>query len=78
MFFAEHCDLVCVFFDPIGQALCERTMAVVEELNDFCPDKVSYVSMSRGTPRSHITTRFPGASLTDCLWRFSTARRRTR
>ena len=42
MFFAEHCDLVCVFFDPIGQALCERTMAVVEELNEFCPDKVSY------------------------------------
>ena len=29
MFFAEHCDLVFVFFDPIGQALCERTMAVV-------------------------------------------------
>lgn len=42
MFFAEHCDLVCVFFDPIGQALCERTMAVVEELNESCPDKVSY------------------------------------
>ena len=41
-FFAEHCDLVCVFFDPIGQALCERTMAVVEELNESCPDKVSY------------------------------------
>ena len=42
MYFAEHCDLVFVFFDPIGQALCERTMAVVEELNNRCPDKVSY------------------------------------
>jgi hypothetical protein len=42
LFFAEHCDLVLVFFDPIGQALCERTMMVVEQLNDRCPDKVSY------------------------------------
>eukprot|EP01047_Picozoa_sp_COSAG01_P020719 COSAG01_NODE_1184_length_11346_cov_58.600249_10_plen_291_part_00 len=42
MFFAEHCDLVLVFFDPIGQALVERTMGVVEQLNDTYPDKVSY------------------------------------
>lgn len=42
MFFSDHCDLVLVFFDPIGQALCERTMGVVEKLNDQCADKVSY------------------------------------
>ena len=23
--FAKHCDLVCVFLDPIGQALCQKT-----------------------------------------------------
>ena len=23
--FAKHCDLCCVFLDPIGQALCQRT-----------------------------------------------------
>mmetsp|Transcript_19721 Transcript_19721/g.51427 ORF Transcript_19721/g.51427 Transcript_19721/m.51427 type:complete len:475 (-) Transcript_19721:951-2375(-) len=30
---ADHVDLILVFFDPIGQATCKRTMEVVERLN---------------------------------------------
>lgn len=30
---ADHVDLILVFFDPIGQAACKRTMEVVEQLN---------------------------------------------
>ena len=30
--FARHCDLVCVFLDPIGQALCQKTNNLVAEL----------------------------------------------
>ncbi|GLI64132.1 hypothetical protein VaNZ11_007313 [Volvox africanus] len=31
---ADHVDLVLIFFDPIGQATCKRTMEVVERLNN--------------------------------------------
>ena len=31
---ASIADLILVFLDPIGQALCSRTMNVVKELND--------------------------------------------
>jgi GTPase Era involved in 16S rRNA processing len=30
--FAKHCDIVFVFLDPIGQALCAKTNALVNEL----------------------------------------------
>ena len=30
---ADHVDLILIFFDPIGQATCKRTMEVVEKLN---------------------------------------------
>jgi len=39
---AKHTDLIYVFFDPIGQALCERTMNVIERLNEAHPDKLRY------------------------------------
>lgn len=31
---ADHADLILVFFDPIGQATCKRTLSVVQRLND--------------------------------------------
>uniref|UniRef100_A0A6T8UFK0 Dynamin N-terminal domain-containing protein n=1 Tax=Chlamydomonas leiostraca TaxID=1034604 RepID=A0A6T8UFK0_9CHLO len=34
LWMAEHVDLILVFFDPIGQATCKRTMQVVEKLNN--------------------------------------------
>jgi len=34
LYLADFADLVLVFFDPMGQALCKRTMAVVSRLNE--------------------------------------------
>jgi hypothetical protein len=34
-FLAETADLILAFFDPMGQALCKRTMTVVEKLYIF-------------------------------------------
>ena len=31
---ARHCDLVCVFLDPIGQALCQKTNFLIKRLID--------------------------------------------
>lgn len=30
--FAKHCDIVMVFMDPIGQALCTKTNVLVNDL----------------------------------------------
>lgn len=42
--FAEHSDLVFVFMDPMGQALCSRTMSVVKLLNAKHFDKLKCVA----------------------------------
>jgi hypothetical protein len=39
---AKHTDLIYVFFDPIGQALCDRTMNVIERLNQEHAEKIRY------------------------------------
>lgn len=41
-FLAEQADLILVFFDPMGQALCRRTMDCVENLNRHCSDKIKF------------------------------------
>ncbi|KAJ3603696.1 hypothetical protein NHX12_028440 [Muraenolepis orangiensis] len=38
----EQADLVFVFFDPMGQALCKRTLNIVEKLSDKCGDKLNF------------------------------------
>lgn len=37
-----QCDLVFCFFDPIGQALCRRTLDIVERLNEHDSDKIKF------------------------------------
>jgi len=39
---AKHTDLIYIFFDPIGQALCDRTMNVIERLNHEHAEKLRY------------------------------------
>jgi hypothetical protein len=39
---AKHTDLIYIFFDPIGQALCDRTMKVIEMLQKEHADKIRY------------------------------------
>lgn len=38
----EQADLVFVFFDPMGQALCKRTLNIVEKLSEKCGDKLFF------------------------------------
>jgi hypothetical protein len=38
----ELADLVLVFFDPLGQALCKRTLDIVERLNNSHPDRIKF------------------------------------
>ena len=40
---AQHAaDIVLVFFDPIGQTLCKKTMAIVEKIDQICPNKLHF------------------------------------
>ncbi|KAG7490775.1 hypothetical protein JOB18_042123 [Solea senegalensis] len=38
----EQADLIFVFFDPMGQALCKRTLNIVERLSEKCGDKLMF------------------------------------
>lgn len=38
----ELCDLILVFFDPMGQALCKRTLSIVEKLNEKQGDRLRF------------------------------------
>ncbi|XP_046697540.1 EH domain-containing protein 1 isoform X2 [Silurus meridionalis] len=40
--FGEQADLIFVFFDPMGQALCKRTINIVEKLSEKCGDKLRF------------------------------------
>ncbi|XP_048381420.1 uncharacterized protein LOC125449619 isoform X2 [Stegostoma tigrinum] len=38
----EQADLILVFFDPMGQALCKRTLNVVEKINEKHGEKLRF------------------------------------
>nr|XP_060636551.1 uncharacterized protein LOC132777984 [Anolis sagrei ordinatus] len=42
IWFGQLCDLILVFFDPMGQALCKRTLNIVEHLNEGYGDKLHF------------------------------------
>ncbi|XP_040212134.1 uncharacterized protein LOC120943092 [Rana temporaria] len=42
LWLGELCDLVLVFFDPMGQALCKRTLDIVEKMNEKHGDKLRF------------------------------------
>ncbi|KAG9339585.1 hypothetical protein JZ751_023476 [Albula glossodonta] len=42
IWFGEQADLIFVFFDPMGQALCKRTLNIVEKLSEKCGDKLLF------------------------------------
>ncbi|XP_046893581.1 uncharacterized protein si:ch211-11k18.4 isoform X1 [Hypomesus transpacificus] len=42
MWLGELCDLILVFFDPMGQALCKRTLNIVEKLNEIHGDRLRF------------------------------------
>lgn len=38
----QQADLIFVFFDPMGQALCKRTLNIVEKLSETCADRLRF------------------------------------
>ena len=59
LWMANMVDLVLVFFDPIGQALCKRTLDVVEALSYKHGEKIRYfLSKVCKTYANFHTTRF--------------------
>ncbi|XP_059809332.1 uncharacterized protein LOC132382869 [Hypanus sabinus] len=42
LWLGQLCELVFVFFDPMGQALCKRTLNIVERLNETQGDKIRF------------------------------------
>ncbi|KAG5831973.1 hypothetical protein ANANG_G00286170 [Anguilla anguilla] len=42
LWLGKLCDLVLVFFDPMGQALCKRTLNIVEMLNECQGEKLRF------------------------------------
>lgn len=56
LWLGQMADLVFVFFDPIGQALCKRTLNIVEELNDKYVDKMRFY-LSKADEAGHEADR---------------------
>ncbi|XP_078087537.1 uncharacterized protein LOC144505303 isoform X2 [Mustelus asterias] len=52
----EQADLILVFFDPMGQALCKRTLDVVEKLNETQSDKLKFY-LSKADEAGHECDR---------------------
>jgi len=42
LWFGDIADLIFVYFDPIGQALCKRTLNIVEKLNENHGNKIHF------------------------------------
>ncbi|XP_059163178.1 uncharacterized protein LOC131946434 [Physella acuta] len=52
----DTADLVFVFFDPIGQALCKRTLNLVETLNEKHADRMKFY-LSKADEAGHESDR---------------------
>lgn len=57
----EQADLIFVFFDPMGQALCKRTLNIVEMLSEKCGDKLMFY-LSKADEAGSETDRQVGPS----------------
>ena len=56
LWFSELCDLVFVFFDPIGQALCKRTLNIVEKISSKHPERMRFY-LSKADEAGHESDR---------------------
>ncbi|XP_014352876.1 uncharacterized protein LOC102357408 isoform X1 [Latimeria chalumnae] len=52
----DHVDLIFVFFDPMGQALCKRTLNIVEKLNEKNGEKLRFY-LSKADEAGHESDR---------------------
>jgi len=56
LWLAELCDMVFVFFDPIGQALCKRTLNIVENISSKHPERMRFY-LSKADEAGHESDR---------------------
>ncbi|XP_069194344.1 uncharacterized protein [Procambarus clarkii] len=56
LWLGDLCDLIFVFFDPIGQALCKRTLNIVEQLNETHSDRIRFY-LSKADEAGHESDR---------------------
>ncbi|XP_028396590.1 uncharacterized protein LOC114520504 [Dendronephthya gigantea] len=56
LWLGNRADLIFVFFDPIGQALCKRTLNIVEKLNEKQPDRIRFY-LSKADTAGHESDR---------------------
>merc|ERR1712042_287355 len=56
LWLAELCDMVFVFFDPIGQALCKRTLNIVESISSKHPERMRFY-LSKADEAGHESDR---------------------
>jgi len=56
LWLSELCDLVFVFFDPIGQALCKRTLNIVEKISESHSEKMRFY-LSKADEAGHESDR---------------------
>ncbi|XP_064612113.1 sarcalumenin-like isoform X2 [Liolophura sinensis] len=56
LWLGDLADLIFVFFDPIGQALCKRTLNLVEKLNDKHADRMKFY-LSKADEAGHESDR---------------------
>ncbi|KAK3867891.1 hypothetical protein Pcinc_026687 [Petrolisthes cinctipes] len=56
LWLGDLCDLIFVFFDPIGQALCKRTLNIVEQLNESHPERIRFY-LSKADEAGHESDR---------------------
>merc|ERR1711923_593882 len=56
LWLAELCDMVFVFFDPIGQALCKRTLNIVEKISSKAPERMRFY-LSKADEAGHESDR---------------------
>ncbi len=59
-------DLIFVFFDPIGQALCKRTLNIVEKLNEKHSDHMRFY-LSKADEAGHESDRQVRGQAIVCL-----------
>ncbi|KAK0068795.1 sarcalumenin [Biomphalaria pfeifferi] len=52
----DTADLIFVFFDPIGQALCKRTLQLVEQLNEKHAERIKFY-LSKADEAGHESDR---------------------
>ncbi|KAL8571529.1 hypothetical protein ACOMHN_056824 [Nucella lapillus] len=56
LWLGDLADLIFVFFDPIGQALCKRTLNLVEHLNEKHADRMRFY-LSKADEAGHESDR---------------------